>query len=89
MDINYISEWYEDDAIADGAFDPDCVHTSDHDDLDSAKIAAFKGASRNGCVQGRATVYVVFPPLSDEDDLYFVNEIHKNKWSGWQQRGID
>ena len=83
--IKYMAQWYEADAFDESGFVPDNLHSSYHDTMDEAKQTAFKNASRHDAV-GWAGVWLLHPPLSDNDDEIFVNEIYKNKWSGWVKR---
>lgn len=90
MKTKYMAQWYEDDAFRweDGEavdFEPDVMHHSYHDTLDDAKRAAFINASRGDAV-GVAYAHIIEPPLSDVDDVLFVNEIYNGQWNGWEQR---
>ena len=89
MKITYIAEWYGPDSISDNEFDPYCISSSEHEDMTTAKIAAFKGASRSN-VQGVAYVTERIEPGSDgsefEYGLELKNECWKNKWQGWENK---
>jgi hypothetical protein len=83
----YEAQWYGEDSIDPelANFDPTQISRSQHDSLDDAKRAAFKGASRH-MIQGICYVKTL---VLDNDGLvtsrtFLVNECWRNKWSGWK-----
>ena len=73
----YIALWHESDE------DEQWIATDEFEDIDSAKVAAFKGATKGPHLYAEVTEYTYSNGLWDETGEWINHCDFKNTWSGW------
>ena len=83
MTETFYASWYGEESIDKYGFNAN-LSTSEHNNLDDAKIAAFKNASRAD-VQGWCGVHSrIVDRFGEHSGIDIFNECYRGTWSGWR-----